>query len=174
MSSNNIDVLVSKARKGDADAFGELYSIFASDMYRFAYYYTSSTQLAEDAVGDAVLSAFQNIGKLKNSASFKPWIFKILFNCCKQKQKEKMISSTQTELSAIENTVSTQTDYYLHIDLRLALDSLSDEEREIVIIAFACKYKSEEIAEMLKLNANTVRSKLSRAAAKLRKSLSNL
>ncbi|MCM1364476.1 MAG: RNA polymerase sigma factor [Faecalibacterium sp.] len=171
MSSNNIDVLINKAIDGDTDSFGELYSIFASDMYRFAYYYTSSKQLAEDAVGDAVLSAFQNIGKLKNSASFKPWLFKILFNCCKQKQKEKMISSNQTELSSIENTVSTQNDYSLHIDLRCALDALSDKEREIVILAFACKYKSEEIAQMLELNPNTVRSKLSRAAAKLRKSL---
>ncbi|MCM1544311.1 MAG: sigma-70 family RNA polymerase sigma factor [Ruminococcus sp.] len=171
MSSKNIDVFVNMAKDGDADAFGELYSIFASDMYRFAYYYTSSAQLAEDAVSDAVLSAFQNIGKLKKSTSFKPWLFKILFNCCKQKQKEKSIHAMQTELSAAESITAAQTDYALHTELRAALSSLSTEEREIVIFAFACKYQSDEIAEMTGLKASTVRSKLSRAAAKLRKSL---
>ena len=171
MSSENIKNLVDKAKNGDADAFGELYSIYATDMYRFAFYYTGTKQLAEDAVSDAVLSAFQKISQLKKTASFKSWLFKILFNCCKQKQKEKIISSNQVELSVLENSAVSQNDCYLRIDLRNALNLLTKEEREIVILAFACKYKSEEIAEMTGLKAATVRSKLSRAAAKIRKSL---
>lgn len=171
MSSENIKNLVDKAKNGDADAFGELYSIYATDMYRFAFYYTGTKQLAEDAVSDAVLSAFQKISQLKKTASFKSWLFKILFNCCKQKQKEKIISSNQVELSVLENSAVSQNDCYLRIDLRNALNLLTKEEREIVILAFACKYKSEEIAEMTGLKAVTVRSKLSRAAAKIRKSL---
>lgn len=142
MSSENIKNLVDKAKNGDADAFGELYSIYATDMYRFAFYYTGTKQLAEDAVSDAVLSAFQKISQLKKTASFKSWLFKILFNCCKQKQKEKIISSNQVELSVLENSAVGQNDCYLRIDLRNALNLLTKEEREIVILAFACKYKS--------------------------------
>ena len=54
MSSENIKNLVRQAQGGNAEAFGKLYSLYADDMFRFAFYHTSSKTLAEDAVGDAV------------------------------------------------------------------------------------------------------------------------
>ena len=80
MSSENISNLVKKTQHGDIDSFGELYSMFAKDMFRYAFYQTSDKTLAEDAVSDAVLLAFQNIRQLKKPASFKSWLFSILLN----------------------------------------------------------------------------------------------
>ncbi len=171
MSSDYIENLVEQSKNGDVEAFGKLYELFARDMYRFAYYYTSSKLLAEDAVSDAVLSAFENIKKLKKAESFKPWLFKILFNCCRQKQKEKAVSYNFTELSELRNETAEQTDICVSIGLKRALETISQQEKEIVILAFACGYTSYEIAEMLGTKPGTVRSKLSRAAAKLRTQL---
>lgn len=172
MSSEFTQNLVKQAREGSAEAFGELYAMYAKDMYRFAFFYTSSQTLAEDAVSDAVLAAFESVKKLKNPDAFKPWLFKILFNCCKQKQKEKHLSAQNRQLSVLENNAA-QADVYSSAELRSVLAGLSDEEREIVILAFALKYTSEEIGQMLKIKAGTVRSKLSRAAAKLRASMAD-
>ena len=74
MSSDFIENLVVQTQNGNADAFGELYSVYAKDMYRFALYYTGSPFLAEDAVSDAALAAFRNIGRLKKKSAFRPWL----------------------------------------------------------------------------------------------------
>lgn len=171
MSSKVIHNLVKRAQKGDADAFGELYSHYADDMYRFAYYYTSSKHYAEDAVSDAVMLAFENICFLKKADSFKSWLFKILFNCCKKKQKEKAMILNQTVFSSLTGLCMDQTNHLENLALEKALEQLSDEERNIIVLCFACGYKSSEIGEMLEMKSATVRSKLSRAVAKLRVSL---
>ena len=82
MSSKIIDSLVSSAKKGSAEAFGELYEIYSKDMFRFAYYYLGSSVLAEDCVSECVCIAFQKIGSLRKPSAFKSWLFKILHNCC--------------------------------------------------------------------------------------------
>lgn len=168
MSSQLTLDLVKKAQSGDCEAFGKLYGIYADDMYRFAVYYTSSSYYAHEAVSEAVLSAFENIGKLKNAESFKSWIFKILFFKCTKKQKEKAQSAFVQELSAAENISAAPHDYIRNFELNQAMEKLSEKEREIVILSFACGYTSDEIGQMLNLKAATVRSKLSRAAAKIR------
>ncbi len=172
MSSKIIRDLVRNAQKGNADAFGELYEMYMKDMYRFAYYYTGSVSHAEDCVSEAALIAFQKIGDLKKADAFKSWLFKILYNQCKSAQKEKAFAiSTCEELSA--EITYTQTDEANEsISLRNALKSLSDEEREIVILYYTCGYTSKEIGRITSLNDATVRSKISRATAKLRTMLS--
>ena len=151
MSSLTTEKLVSKAKNGDADAFGELYKLYARDMYRFALYYTGSPTLAQDAVSDAVLSAFENLPALRKNESFKQWQFKILLNCCK--------------------TPSCENDMSVKVGILHAMLELSEEERETVLLAFVSGYTSREISKMTGEKDTTIRSRLSRAAAKLRKHL---
>ncbi|MBQ8027794.1 MAG: RNA polymerase sigma factor [Clostridia bacterium] len=168
MSSEIMHDLVRQAQKGDIEAFGEIYSHYSKDLYRFALYWTSSQILAEDAVSETVLCAFENIKRLKKAESFKAWIFKILFNCCKQKQKEKAISKNKVPLENAIHICAAEKNGELSVEIQKALESLSSEERKIVILSFVCGYKSEEVGKMLSMKAGTVRSKLSRAAEKLR------
>ena len=168
MKTEAIKTLVKRSQKGDAEAFGELYEMYSNDMYGFAYYYTSSEYFAREAVSDAVLIAFQNIRMLKKAESFKSWLFKILFNCCKNKQKEKIIMSKQKEISALDGFGNNEEEQNLRLDLEKALESLSEEERRIVILSFVCGYSSDEIGKVLDLKSSTVRSKQSRAVIKLR------
>ena len=55
--------LVRRAKRGDVDAFAELYAGIYKDMYRFALYTLRNTSDAEDAVSDAVTDAFASIRK---------------------------------------------------------------------------------------------------------------
>ena len=172
MSSKITNDLVRKAQKGDADSFGELYGIFKDDMFRFAYYYTGSVSLAEDAVSEAALIAFQKIPQLKKASSFKSWLFKILYNECKAAQKEKALAAKSSELSEHQSLTYYSGDTNESIALKNALRSLSDEEREIIILYFTCGYTSKEISEITGIKDATVRSKISRTTAKLRTMLS--
>ena len=57
--------LVRKAKNGDTKAFSLLYAGVCKEMYKFALYMMKHTEDAEDAVSETVISAFENIAKLK-------------------------------------------------------------------------------------------------------------
>ena len=64
----------------DAIAFKELYKTVYQDLYRFSLCMMHHPQDAEDAVSEAVLSAYENIHKLRKEEAFRSWIFQILAN----------------------------------------------------------------------------------------------
>ena len=171
MSSEFIKSLVNRARAGDVDAFGELYGVFREDMYRFAWYYTGTSVYAEEAVSNAVLSAFQNITSLKKADSFKSWLFKILYNECKKLQKEKLTANGMLDYDAQLFEVSPGDNSDEIIALKKSLSKLGDEEREIIILYYSCGYTSKEISELTGIRHATVRSKISRATDKLKQLL---
>lgn len=171
MSSKIIDSLVSSAKNGSAEAFGELYEIYSKDMFRFAYYYLGSVTLAEDCVSECVCLAFQKIGSLRKASAFKSWLFKILHNCCNSALKEKVISTGNVEYSSLVNLSSEEADISEKLSLRQALLQLSSDEREIVILYYCQGYTSKEISEILGLKDSTVRSKIMRSGEKMRKFL---
>lgn len=171
MSSENVSNLVKKAKNGSADAFGELYGLYAEDLFRFAYYSVGSVSMAEDCVSEAVCLAFQKITSLKKNEAFKSWMFKILHNCCKNAQKIKYLHQNEVELSEVQNLSSVEKDHSENISLMNALKKLSAEERDIMILYYSEGYNSKEIGEILGLKDSTVRSKIKRATEKLREML---
>lgn len=172
MSSGLIENLVVQAKSGDAEAFGELYSHYAKDMYRFALYYTGQTYLAEDAVSEAVLNAFQNLGSLKNESAFKSWLFSILFNCCKKQQREKVLALRRVELSSAEQLSQEPFEKDGAADLRRLLSRLDEDEKDILLLSFLGGYTGDEIGKMLSMKPASVRSKKARSVNKLRKMIS--
>lgn len=161
--------LAKKATNGDASAFGELYSLFACEMYRYALYSLGSKEAAQDAVQEAALEAFKSINKLRNEEAAKAWFFGILYNVCKHFQREKY-KTDFTSLDFCEELSSDDTseDVSAGIDLLRLIDTLGDREREIVLLSAVCGYSGKEIAAVTGIPHGTVRSKLSRTLAKLR------
>lgn len=172
MSSKIIDNLVSSAKNGSAEAFGELYEIYAKDMFRFAFYYLGSASTAEDCVSECVCLAFQKIGSLRKASAFKSWLFKILHNCCNNALREKILATGNVEYSSLVDFSAEVEDMSEKLSLREALAHLSSEEREIVILHYCHGYTSKEIGEILEMKDATVRSKIMRSGEKMRKFLS--
>lgn len=158
-------VLVKKAKKGDVEAFGQLYEEVYKDLYHFALYLLNHTQDAEDIVAETVLDAYRSIGGLKKEESFRAWIFKILSNKCRMKRKEYLNKDVELD----EEMEGTSKSLEETSDLQIAMASLEEEERMIINLIVIAGYKSAEVAQILHMNANTVRSKQSRAYEKLRK-----
>ena len=171
MSSEIISNLVRKAKNGSADAFGELYGMYAEDLFRFAYYSVGSVSVAEDCVSEAVCIAFENIPNLRKETAFKSWMFKILHNCCKNAQQIKYLHKNEVELSEAQNLSAEEKYSSEKISLVNALKKLSGEERDIMILYYSSGYNSKEIGEILGLKDSTVRSKIKRATEKLREML---
>ena len=81
-------LLVKRAKRGDVDAFAELYGKIYEKLYRFAFYMLKNAQDAEDAVSEAVTDAFEGIRGLKREESFANWMYQIVANKCRRKMRE--------------------------------------------------------------------------------------
>lgn len=152
----------------DAKTFVGLYETVYRDLYRFALYTMKHPQDAEDAVSEAVIAAYENIGKLKKDEAFKSWIFTILARICKRRLKEQ---GMETFFEMEEDTLKSEQDLSIALDVKKAFAVLSEEERLIVALSVYGGYNSKEIGQMLgeqKISSGTIRSKRSRAIEKMR------
>ncbi|MBQ7689433.1 MAG: RNA polymerase sigma factor [Clostridia bacterium] len=157
------------AQRGSGEAFGALYAAYAPELYRFALWYMKDEDDAADAVQEACLLAFRNLKSLKNAAAFKSWFFKILSNTCKtalSKRNRLSVVSLDDEKTAYDAAYFDDTS-----DADALLSLLSDLDRQIVTMAVLGGFTSKEIAEHLGLKSGTVRSRLSRALAFLKRNL---
>ena len=156
---------IKRAVSGDIQAFADLYRDIYADLYRFALYTLKNPTDAEDAVSETVIDAFTSIKKLRFEESFSAWIFKILSVKCKRRFLE--YKNRPDELTADIPDTAASCDLAEHLDLRASFFQLNDEERLIISMHIFAGYSSREIAKILHKNANTVRSKESRALKKL-------
>ena len=161
--------LVSKAKTGDKESFCQLYGLYKDRLYRYAYYRLGNTADAEDAVSDTIVSAYEQISSLKKSGAFCSWIFKILYANCSKYIKLQIQLKEAVNIEDLENSVCfSQSMSNENSELKQALDILSNEEKELVLLSVAAGLNSSEIAGLTGLKAGSVRSKLSRSLAKMR------
>lgn len=157
--------LVKKAKRGDTEAFAVLYTDIYENMYRFALYTLRNTADAEDVVSEAVTEAFASIKKLRSEEAFKSWVFQILSNKCKDKLREYAKKTIELDETVSQNCRIQGPEEGMIV--RKLFFELADEERLIIGMHLFCGYKSREIAEILHMNENTVRSKESRGLKKM-------
>lgn len=167
--------LVQQAKQGDRHAFCTLYGLFKDRLYRYAFYRLGNAEDAEDAVSECVLALWKQLPSLREPAAFSSWAFRILGASCAKQIRTQMTRRSQENVDdpllagdqALVRSDRTDT----HLILREALQVLSEEEREIVLLSAVSGLKSEEIAAITGLTAGAVRSKLSRSLKKLRQHL---
>lgn len=151
------------------ERFMELYQTVYKDLYRLAYYYLGNAVDAEDAVQEAALKAYENFRKLRNQEAFRPWMFKILVNCCKKHLRKAYRPEQSLEMTEVyaETALAYEPELSSQAEMLELLGRLDEEERLIVTLSVFGGYKGEEIARILNKNHSTVRSRYRRALKKL-------
>jgi len=168
-------LLVKRAKRGDVDAFAELYGTIYKKLYQFALYTLKNPEDAEDAVSEAVTDAFATIGSLKKEEAFSSWMYRIVANKCNRKMREyyeRKEELTEENAGADRDVWCDTREEYMEV--RRTFFELSHEERMIVGMHVFFGYKTREIAQMLQMNENTVRSKESRAIQRMGSRLKGL
>jgi RNA polymerase sigma-70 factor (TIGR02960 family) len=74
--------LITRARAGDSDAFGELTKPHRRELLVHCYRMLGSLQDAEDALQDTLLSAWKGFGGFEGRASLRTWLYRIATNRC--------------------------------------------------------------------------------------------
>lgn len=184
--------LTKAAISGSRDAFCDLYDMYRVRLYRYAYYRLRDENDAEDAVSSCVLSAWEQIGKLREPEAFAAWIFRILRGACgrvikDQIDRKKIIPLDMTgndensededagkpyEAASGPDQTSDSTDApdpEKSAILMEALSTLDEENREMVLLSAVGGLTGKDIGEMYGMPQGTVRSRLSRSFAAMRK-----
>ena len=117
-------------------------------------------------MSETVTDAFAAVEKLRDNEKFRAWIFQILSNKCRRKLKE----YTQKTVELPDDLpTGDATDESLQV--REALDRLDETERRLICLNVIGGFKSHEIGEMMQMNHNTVRSRISRGLNKMKEFL---
>ncbi len=161
----NIKKTVQRAMAGDRAAFGELYEVYALDLYRFALSICKNPEDAQDCVQETALAVFKSIASLKNPEKFKAYLFTSLSNNCKNK-----MAKAQPKIEFYD-TGYTDSEIEFSIPVREALDKLDELSREILMLSVVGGFRSHEIGKMLKIPPATVRTRQKRAIEKMREEL---
>lgn len=128
-------------------------------MYRIAFTYVKNQEDALDIVQDSACRAMQYADSVKKEEYVETWLFRIVINCAMDflSRKKREVSMDNPEYYI----QGASWDSYEDMDLKRA------KERTIVLLRFFEDKKLEEIAEVLRLKTNTVKSILYRSIQKL-------
>ena len=130
---------------------------------------------AEDVVSETFIEAYRGLAGLRDPQAFVPWIFRILSARCNRKIREYVRARGEVDIDQMLELPGEQSEFSEEVlqrtDLVRAMQMLSDEERQIVVLSVLQGYTAREIAIIVNSPQGTVSSKLFRAFKKMRKYL---
>jgi RNA polymerase sigma-70 factor (ECF subfamily) len=168
--------LVGLIQAGDESAFAEVVRIYKDRIVNYLYQLTGDYQRAADLSQETFLRVYFKADKYKPIAPFSSWIYAIASNLAKTDLKRRRRTATnplhdvQYSLGASTPSGESQ-DSGLISNLRQALDGLNPRYRIPVVLKDVEGYSQEEIAAIIKRPVGTVKARISRGRAMLKKQL---
>jgi RNA polymerase sigma-70 factor (ECF subfamily) len=169
-----------RIRAGDHDAFGELFDAYARSVYNHAFRLTGDWAQAEDIVSLTFLDAWRLRGKVdEEGGSLRPWLLGIATNVTRNTRRAarrhaaavSRLPRDEVERDFADEVAARLDDKAELALVRTALATLRRAEREVLALCVWSGLDYRAAAEALGVPVGTVRSRLSRARAKLAKHL---
>lgn len=165
-------IVVSDAAAGDVAAFARIVAEHHDDMARACFVICGDQDMAQDAVQAAWPIAWRKLASLREPDRLRPWLVTIAANEARQAvRRQRRHGVVEIEVADVG---SRQHDPYLlaaRIDLSAALQRLSSVDRSILALRHVSGFDATEIGRAMGMSASGVRSRLARAAARLRSEL---
>ncbi len=168
--------LIERVQGGEEDAFAEIVRIYKDRIVNFLYQTTGDYQKAVDLSQETFLRVYFKADRYKPIAPLSSWIYAIASNLAKTDLKRKRrMNAVSLEEMAPTVDVSTpsgeDSDSGMSRNLHLALDALNPRYRIPVVLKDVEGYSQEEIAAIIKRPVGTVKARISRGRALLRRRL---
>ncbi len=157
--------LIEKAKKGQNEAFAQLYDKYVERIFRFIYLKTFHKADSEDLTQQVFLKAFQNIKKYSYQGfPFSSWLYKIALNVVidyyrQNKSEEIKVSDLLFELKEEGNLNPWEKfDYGLEIEkVKQIIKKLPQDQQDVLILKFVNDLNNKEIAEILNKSEGAIR-----------------
>lgn len=163
--------LVWKARRGNQEAFTALLEPLLHPAFRLAVGMLQDRQLAEDAVQEAALKAWQKSDRLSEGRPFQPWFLGIVANQCRTTRRGRWWQVLRTD-AAPANAESADESAAEGVDLRTALKRLSPDQRLVIVLYFYLDLPLDQVAQITGASYSAVRGRFYRGLREMRIHLS--
>jgi len=168
--------LIRRAKRGDAAAFESLIREHQTRLYRFLLRLCGRPDLAEDVVQDAFVRVLGNIERFDERYRFSTWLFtiarRLLVNNLQKhrpRSESEWVEGWQSDDVHFEIALSDQEGRQRVGEmLEEAMDMLSPQQREVVLLYHYKGHAVQEIAHLLGMPAGTIKSHLHRARRRMR------
>ena len=182
--------LMIRFQSGDRAAFTVLVRRHQGPLFNFALRYLRSSPVAEEVVQDAFVRVVQNAAEFKHEARFSTWLYTIARNLCidqirkralrrhpsldEPKKAEEGDGPTLGEQTADGKASVERAVVSLEIRERVAsaIDALPEEQREVFLMREVSNLPFKEIAGIVGVSENTVKSRMRYALERLQEALS--
>lgn len=179
--------LIKQAQQGDVDSFNTLVLHYQDRVYGVAYRIMSDPASAADATQDAFIAAFQKLDTYRGG-QFKSWLLRIVTNTCydelrRRKRRpadsiEDLAPESADPPPQLVSNAESPEDHAQRMELSRAIEdcirALPPEFRIVVVLRDVEDLDYSEIAETAGIGLGTVKSRISRARARLRDCLSGV
>ncbi|MEU9603167.1 RNA polymerase sigma factor [Streptomyces sp. NPDC048057] len=168
--------VIARVRAGEPEAYAELVRAHTQVALRAAVAFGAGAD-AEDVVQSAFLKAYQSLDGFRAGAEFRPWLLRIVVNetrnALRSADRRRALAGREAQLDprpaipeSADPAVAAESEER-RAELAAALGKLSEEHRQVVTYRYLLEMDEAETAQALGWPRGTVKSRLSRALAKL-------
>lgn len=185
---DNGNELALKAKSGEPYAFEALMKRFEKFVYTTVFFEVRNSEDAYDISQEVFIKVYRSLDSFRGDSAFSSWLYRICknaaFDFLRKDSKNKTLSISALKLDEEEadydipddNTENNPEKAYEKTEdrkrVQKAIDELSEEHREVIVLREIDGYSYDEIARILGLEQGTVKSRIARAREALRKLLS--
>jgi len=172
-------ILVARALRGDKGAFDDIFDRYSGLMLRTAYGIVKDRDIAEDAVQNALIQAWQHLPSLRETGVLRSWLLRIVVNQCisfKRRLARSRMFLYQS-FSEQETSLASQIADYAKgcmersWDLAQAVEKLPAKQQNVIALHYYQGMTLPEISQGLQISENTLKKRLQAALSNLRRVL---
>jgi RNA polymerase sigma factor (sigma-70 family) len=171
--------LILRAKRGDTHAYEELVHAYQGIAFRTAYVIARNAADAEEAAQDGFVKAHRALGRFRRGAELRPWLLRIVANEARNRRRsagrrERLALRAAAEVrpgDAVPSPEAALLAGEQRERLLAAVAALPEEHRDAIACRYLLDLSEAETAAALGVRPGTVKSRLSRALARLREDL---
>ena len=169
--------LVQRAQAGDHESFARLYDAYMERIYRYVFLRVSDALTAEDITAQVFMKAWERLDTFMDDGSpFLAWLYQVARNAIIDHNRIRKTAialeeADQAQISFSED-IDEKIDQQTRLqEIRLALQVLTEEQQQVLLLKFANELKTPEIARLLGKEQGAIRALQMRALQGLAKAL---
>lgn len=173
----NIDKnILIRARSSDVEAFEYILSFYEKSIYNYCLRILKNSPNAKDATQETFIKVYMHRRSIDPEKNIKTWIFTIatntVYDFLRGKKRKKEISlDEEFETNPYFETYYSKKEEGLASDVDKALDRINPEYKKVLLLFYQQGFGYQEIADILKMPINTVKTHISRGKEQLKENL---
>ncbi|MED1799794.1 RNA polymerase sigma factor [Brevibacillus porteri] len=178
MDTKQIEELVNEIIQGGDDRYAAIMKSYQTPIFHYCYHILGNRCEAEDATQEVFFKAYRNLKKYSPTIPFAAWLYKIAYHHCidliRKRKWTKLLPFLMQDKESQSDIEWHIENVYFSEDVFLAMQTLSVEERTLLLLRGVEEKTYEEISLIMNKNAASLRKKFERTASKFRSAYSPL